>query len=308
MSSDTLTTAKDAIEQTVREGYDFAGMMQDFIEKRGFNLLMGLLVLAIGILMARKVKNFVRIMMLRSKMDSSAVGFLSQILYFALLIAIGISALGTMGFPTNSFVAAVGGLGIAVGLALQGNLSNLASGILILIFKPFRVGEFIEGSGVSGTVEEIQIMSTILYTVDYKRVIIPNSKLTSENVINYSFSDDRRITFHFDIDYHSDHNKAMQIIRDIFIQDQEVMDEPQPLVAIKEFVDHSLRIVAIPWVKNEHYWDVYYRVMQEVKEGFDEAGIQRPISKAIYITETSRKQEDESGSSTKADGEKRGSR
>lgn len=271
-----VDTAKAQLTEVVNEGFDWIAAVQRFIEKRGLDILAGCILLLVGIFVARKVRVLVKAMMSKSKIDSSAVSFLSQIIYFGLLVVIGINALGMMGFETSSMVAALGGFGIALGLALQGNLSNLASGILILIFKPFRVGEYIEGSGVSGTVEEIQIMSTILYTVDYKRVIIPNSKLTSENVINYSFSDDRRITFHFDIDYESDEKRAMAILSEVFAEDEQIMKEPQPLIAIKGFVDHAVQIVAIPWVKNEDYWDVYYRVMGKVKERFDAEGIRRP--------------------------------
>lgn len=276
-----VDTAKTQLTEVVNEGFDWIEAIQKFIEKRGMDILAGLILLVVGIFIARKIRVIVKVMMTKSKVDSSAVSFLSQVVYFGLIALIVINALGLMGFETSSMVAALGGFGIALGLALQGNLSNLASGMLILIFKPFRVGEYIEGSGVAGTVEEIQIMSTILYTVDYKRVIIPNSKLTSENVINYSFSDDRRITFNFDIDYESDEKKAMSILAQIFAEDQQIMKDPQPLIAVKGFVDHAVTIVAIPWVKNEDYWDVYYRVMGKVKERFDEAGIERPRQRMV---------------------------
>lgn len=287
MAEETVVdTAKEQLAETVQEGYNLAEMAKNFMERYGFNILAGILIFLVGIFIAKKIKALSGKMMAKSKIDNSAVSFLSQIIYFVLLVIISISALGTMGFPTNSFVAAVGGFGIALGLALQGNLSNLASGILILIFKPFRVGEFIEGSGVSGTVQEIQIMSTILYTLDMKKVIIPNSKLTSENVTNFSFSDKRRVMFRLDIDYLADHKKAMALIKEIFHKDPQILQDPEPLVVINEIVDHRVGILAVPWVKNQDYWDVYYRVMEQVKEAFDREGIGRPVQKVLHIRET----------------------
>lgn len=282
MNNENVTeAAKEQLTEVVHEGINLIEIFKDFVEKHGFKVLSGLILLFVGIFLAKKIRRLIQKMMRKSAVDASAISFLSQILYFAMLVIIGINALGIMGFPTSSLVAAVGGFGIALGLALQGNLSNLASGILILIFKPFRVGDFIEAYEASGTVHEIQMMSTILYTLDFKKIIVPNSKLTSENVINFSSSDERRISFIFEIDYESDHRKALALLEEIFQKEEKIMDDPAPLVAIKNFSAQGVQITAVPWVKNEDYWEVYHRVMRQVKEAFDEAGIERPLQKFI---------------------------
>lgn len=240
----------------------------------GMNILIGLAIFIIGRYIAHYIRRLSKKIMNKSNVDPSAVGFISQIIYFLLLIIVAIAALGRVGVPTNSFVAAVGAIGLAIGLSLQNNLSNFASGILILVFKPFRVGDFIEASGVSGSVNEIQIMNTILYSVDNRKIIIPNSKLTSDNVVNFSAALDRKITLNLEIDYNSDYKKAIQIIKTIFIEDPDIYDDPEPTVALKEFGERGIKIFALPGVKNENYWAAYYRIMERIKDDFDENGIE----------------------------------
>lgn len=240
----------------------------------GMDIIIGLAIFLVGRYIARYIRKLSKKVMNKSNVDPSAVGFISQIIYFLLLTIVAIAALGKIGVPTNSFVAGIGAIGLAIGLSLQNNLSNFASGILILVFKPFKVGDFIEASGLSGSVSEIQIMNTILYSVDNKKVIIPNSKLTSDNVVNFSSALDRKIPLNIDIDYSSDYKKAIQIIKTIFIEDPDIYNDPEPIVALKEFGERGLKIFALPGVKNENYWAVYYRIMEKIKDEFDANGIQ----------------------------------
>ena len=250
----------------------------------GMNIIIGLTIFVVGRYIAHHIRKLSKKIMNKSNVDPSAVGFISQIIYFILLIIVAIAALGRIGIQTNSFVAAIGAIGLAIGLSLQNNLSNFASGILILVFKPFKVGDFIEASGVSGSVSEIQIMNTILYSIDNRKIIIPNSKLTSDNVVNFSSALDRKITLNIDIDYNADYKKAIQIIKTILIEDSDIYNDPEPIVALKEFGEKGLKIFALPGVKNENYWNAYYRIIERIKDEFDKNGITVPYPhRMVYM-------------------------
>ncbi len=271
--TDTVT---EEVQGAVEEGFNLMKTLKELFLAYGMDIATGILIFLVGFYIAKYVRSFSKRLMKKSNVDPSAIGFISQILYFIILIIVAIAALGRMGIPTNSFVAAIGALGLAIGLALQNNLSNFASGILILIFKPFKVGDFIEAAGVSGSVSEIQIMNTVLYSVDNRKIIVPNSKLTSENVINFSAAIDRKIQFMIEIDYTSDYKKAIELIKIIFKEDPDIYDEPEPTVALREFGESGIKIFALPTVKNENYWSAYYRVMQRIKDDFDANNIQIP--------------------------------
>ena len=266
----------DEVQTAVEESFNLMKTLKELFLAYGMDIIIGILIFLVGLYIARYVRNLSKRIMRKSNVDPSAIGFISQILYFLLLIIVAIAALGRIGVPTNSFVAAIGALGLAIGLALQNNLSNFASGILILIFKPFKVGDFIEAAGVSGSVNEIQIMNTILYSVDNRKIIIPNSKLTSENVVNFSSAIDRKIQLMIEVDYNSDYKKAIELIKAIFKEDPDIYDEPEPTVALREFGESGIKIFALPSVKNENYWNAYYRIMQRIKDDFDANGIQIP--------------------------------
>ena len=266
----------DEVKTAVEESFNLMKTLKELFLAYGMDIIIGIMIFLVGLYIARYVRNLSKRIMRKSNVDPSAIGFISQILYFLLLIVVAIAALGRIGVPTNSFVAAIGALGLAIGLALQNNLSNFASGILILIFKPFKVGDFIEAAGVSGSVNEIQIMNTILYSVDNRKIIIPNSKLTSENVVNFSSAIDRKIQLMIEVDYNSDYKKAIELIKAIFKEDPDIYDEPEPTVALREFGESGIKIFALPSVKNENYWNAYYRIMQRIKDDFDANGIQIP--------------------------------
>ncbi len=285
MNTETaVDTAAKEITQAVDKGFDFIDALKVVFMTYGINILIGIALLVIGIYISKKVRLFSKRVMRKSNIDPSAIGFISQLIYFMLVIIVGIAALGKMGINTNSFVAAIGALGLAIGLSLQNNLSNFASGILILIFRPFKVGDFIEASGVSGTVKEIQIMTTYLETIDKKTIIIPNSKLTSENVINYSYSAERRIPLTIEISYESDYKKAIAILKGIFEEEVDILKDPPYTVELKEFGASAVKLYALPAVKNENYWPVYYRVMSKVKDRFDENNIEIPYpQRVVYI-------------------------
>ncbi|MBP2027462.1 small conductance mechanosensitive channel [Acetoanaerobium pronyense] len=281
MNESTLEVVTEEIANTVNYGFDFMDALKAMLIAYGGNIIIGLLILVIGIYIAKKGRNISKRLMKRSNVDPSAVGFISQILYFIIIIMVVIAALGRVGVPTNSFVAAIGALGLAVGLSLQNNLSNFASGILILIFKPFKVGDFIEAAGVSGTVDEILIMNTVLYALDNRKIIVPNSKLTSENVSNFSAAENRKMPLTLDISYESDYKKAIEIIKAIFKEEIDIFDDPEPVVVLREFADNSMRIFALPWVKNQNFWAVHGRVMQRIKDEFDANNIEIPYPQTV---------------------------
>ena len=281
MNETTLEVVTEEIVNTVNYGFDFMDALKAMLIAYGGNIIIGLLILVIGIYIAKKGRNISKRLMKRSNVDPSAVGFISQILYFIIIIMVVIAALGRIGVPTNSFVAAIGALGLAVGLSLQNNLSNFASGILILIFKPFKVGDFIEAAGVSGTVDEILIMNTVLYALDNRKIIVPNSKLTSENVSNFSAAENRKMPLTLDISYESDYKKAIEIIKAIFKEEIDIFDDPEPVVVLREFADNSMRIFALPWVKNQNFWAVHGRVMQRIKDEFDANNIEIPYPQSV---------------------------
>ncbi len=284
-TAETVTeTVTTEVQTAVKEGFDLVKSLKALFMTYGINILIGILIFLLGLYVARYIRGLSKKIMTKSNVDPSAIGFISQILYFLIIIIVAIAALGRIGVPTNSFVAAIGALGLAIGLALQNNLSNFASGILILIFKPFKVGDFIEAAGTAGSVSEIQIMNTILYSVDNRKIIVPNSKLTSENVVNFSSATDRKISLMIDVDYNSDYKKAIQIIKDIFKEDPEILDDPEATVGLREFGDSALRIFALPWVKNENYWTAYYRIMERIKDEFDANGIEIPYPhRMVYM-------------------------
>lgn len=281
MNETTLEVVTEEIVNTVNYGFDFMDALKAMLISYGGNIIIGLLILVIGIYIAKKGRNISKRLMKRSNVDPSAVGFISQILYFIIIIMVVIAALGRIGVPTNSFVAAIGALGLAVGLSLQNNLSNFASGILILIFKPFKVGDFIEAAGVSGTVDEILIMNTVLYALDNRKIIVPNSKLTSENVSNFSSAENRKMPLTLDISYESDYKKAIEIIKAIFKEEIDIFDDPEPVVVLREFAANSMRIFALPWVKNQNFWAVHGRVMQRIKDEFDANNIEIPYPQSV---------------------------
>ena len=192
--------------------------------------------------------------------------------------------LNQVGIPTTSFVAAFGAFGLGIGLALQNNMSNLASGLLILIFKPFRAGHYIEVGDITGSVTSIQFMNTIVTTRDQKRVYIPNSILTSQSVTNYSYMTERMIPFVFDIGYNNDHHEAIRILKDVFAKDKRILNAKYMEIGISEFGDNSVRISAFAEVKTSQFLEVRYSIMSDVKDAFDKHGIDIPYpQRVVYI-------------------------
>ena len=243
----------------------------------GIRVIAALAIFVIGRWVAKGLRRFVRKMMTRSKVDPTLISFVVNLAYVAMLAFVIIAALNQLGIQTASFIAILGAAGLAIGLALQGSLSNFAAGVLMIIFRPFKVGDFIEGAGVAGTVEEIQIFTTQLKTPDNKTIIIPNSNITGDNIINYSAKGTRRVDMVFGIGYEDDIDKARQIILDVVGRDARVMKDPAPVVLLSDLADSSVNFNTRVWSKADDYWGVYFDTMEAVKKRFDAEGVSIPF-------------------------------
>ena len=258
--------------------------LREWFFSQAGNILLALIIFFVGRYIIRWIKTLAVRVMKRANYDTAAMGFVSQIINYVLLVGLLLVCLNQVGVPTTSFVAAFGAFGLGIGLALQNNMSNLASGLLILIFKPFRAGHYIEVGDITGSVTSIQFMNTIVTTRDQKRVYIPNSILTSQSVTNYSYMTERMIPFVFDIGYNNDHHEAIRILKDVFAKDKRILNAKYMEIGISEFGDNSVRISAFAEVKTSQFLDVRYSIMSDVKDAFDKHGIDIPYpQRVVYI-------------------------
>lgn len=252
--------------------------IQELFALFGLKIIVAILIFIIGQWIAKLVRNILeKILRRSSKVDNTLVDFLGNLTYVVLLIFIIIAALGQLGVQTASLVALLGAAGLAVGLALQGSLANFAAGILLIIFRPFKVEDFIEAAGVSGTVEKIEIFTTQIVTLDNKTVIIPNAKLTGDNIVNFTKKGIRRVDLVAGVSYGDDIDKVKEAINEVLNSDDRILDDPPPHVAVSEMADSSVNFVVRPWVKAEDYWDVYFSVTENIKKNFDAKGITIPF-------------------------------
>ncbi len=242
----------------------------------GLKLIGAILIFIIGRIAAKVFGKIVEKVMNSRKIDPTIVNFVGNLTYIALLAFVIIAALSQLGIQTTSFVAILGAAGLAIGLALQGSLANFASGFLMIIFRPFKVGDYIEGAGTAGIVENIQIFTTQLKTPDNKTVIIPNSSLTGGNIVNWTAKGTRRVDLTAGIGYDDDIDKAKSILMNILQNDPRVLKDPAPTVAVAELADSSVNFVVRPWVAIEDYWDVYFDTTEKIKKEFDKSGVSIP--------------------------------
>lgn len=240
-------------------------------------VLYALAILILGIWVSRRVRNLLNKVMAKKSVDPAVTSFVSSLIYYGLVAFVVVAALSEVGVATTSFVAILGAAGLAVGLALQGSLSNFASGVLILIFKPFRIGDFVEIAGTSGTVKKIQVFTTELATPDNKQVIVPNSQAMGGTITNYSAHDTRRVDMVFGISYQDDIDKASGILRSIVDDDERILKDPEVKIAVSALADSSVNFVVRPWVKKEDYWNVFFDVTEAVKKRFDAEGVSIPF-------------------------------
>jgi small conductance mechanosensitive channel len=242
----------------------------------GVKILAAVAVFIIGRWVAKLMRRIVDKVMGKRSVDPTIGKFVANLTYIALLTFFILAALGLLGIQTTSFIAVIGAAGLAIGLALQGSLANFAAGFLLIIFRPYKVGDYIEGGGTAGTVEAIQLFTTQLASPDNKTIIVPNSKMTGDNIVNYSTKGTRRVDMVFGIGYEDDIDKARNIITEILSQDERILKDPPTNIAVSELADSSVNFIARPWVNAADYWNVYFETTEKVKKRFDAQGISIP--------------------------------
>lgn len=291
IAENTADTAQQAahvvqadVQNQVTQSVTTLDQFKEFLLNHGPDVIYAIIIFIVGRYVARGFKNLAVRMMTHANYDHTVITFVSQLIYYAIMALVLLSALNKAGIPTNSFLAAFGDFGLAVGLALQNNLSNFASGLLILIFKPFKAGDWIAVGGVEGSVKGIQMMNTAITTKDNKTIFIPNSIITSSQVTNSSYQEDRYITFFFDIGYQNDHHKAIALLKQVFQEDKRILNADTLEIGIREFAENSVRIAAFPRVAKADYYPVYYDIMSKVKDTFDANGIDIPYpQRVVYV-------------------------
>jgi small conductance mechanosensitive channel len=243
----------------------------------GMKLAASIAIFLIGRWLAHLVIKMVRKALAKTDMEDTLEKFLCNILNVILMLVVVIATIGALGVETTSLLAVLGAAGLAIGLALQGSLSNFASGVLIVAFRPYKVGDFIEGGGVSGTVDEVQIFTTVLKTPDNKKVIVPNSQIMDSTITNYSAHETRRVDLVVGCGYGDDIDKVYSVLKDIIDRDDRILSEPAPSIALNTLGDSSVNFNVRPWVNKADYWDVYNDVTEQVKRRFDQEGLNIPF-------------------------------
>lgn len=250
----------------------------DMAVQAGKSILIALAIFIVGRFIIGVLNRMVARMLEKRKVDITIQTFLKSLVNILLTTILIVSVVGALGINTTSIAALLASAGVAVGMALSGNLQNLAGGLIILMFKPFKVGDFIEAQGTSGTVNAIQIFHTILTTSDNKQVFIPNGALSSNTVVNYSREATRRIEWIFNIDYGVDLTKAESIVQDLIKQDKRIQSTPEPLIALHALASSSVNIVVRVWVAGTDYWSVYFDMNKNVYNEFNKQGINFPFA------------------------------
>ena len=255
----------------------FIQVLQDLVTRFGLNIIAAIVVFVTGRWVAKISRRLVRRLMSNSNVDPTLNSFVATLAYYSVITFAVIAALNRLGIQTASLIAILGAAGLAVGLALQGSLSNFAAGVLIIIFRPFNVGDLIEAADVLGTVQEIQLFTTDLLTLDNKRVTVPNSNLTGGNIINYTVTGKLRVDTVIGVAYDANIDHVKRVISEVLNADPAVLKDPEPTVAVLELADSSVNFAVRPWAKPEDYWTVYFNTYENVKKRLDAEGISIPF-------------------------------
>ncbi len=261
-------------QETVQQVVDSAIPM---VTTYGMRIIGAVLILVIGRIVSSLVGRLVKKALLRAKVEASLVGFLVSLTKIGVIVFAVIAALAKFGVETTSFVAVMGAVGFAIGFALQGSLSNFAAGVMILLFKPIKVGDLVETSGYLGTIKNIGLFVTEMDTLDNRLIIIPNGKLTSDVINNVNANGLRRVDMTAGISYDDDMNLAKKLCMEVMVNHPHVLNEPVPVTAISEMGDSSVNLIVRPWTHPDYYWDVWFDVTQGIKEAFDANGISIPF-------------------------------
>jgi len=259
---------------------DVSGLLNnvsELLSTWGLRVVGAIVVLIVGMMVARGVRSSVRKGLERTKLDATLVPFLSGLAYYLVAAFVVISVLGLFGIETTSLIAVLGAAGLAVGLALQGTLSNVSAGVMLLIFRPFRAGDFVETAGVAGSVKEIGIFSTTLATPDNVQIVVPNSAVYGETIKNYTANDTRRNDMVVGISYGDDIGVAIDTISRILAADARVLKDPAPVVAVSELADSSVNLVVRPWCTKDDYWQLRFDLTRQFKTELEAAGCSIPF-------------------------------
>ena len=243
----------------------------------GINVVIAIAIFYVGRMVISLVVRGLHKVMRRQEVDKTLETFVCNLVRMVLLVVVVIAAIGQIGIETTSFIAIFGAAGLAVGLALQGSLSNFAAGVLIVLFRPYRVGDFIEAAGINGSVEQVQILTTILKTGDNKQVIVPNGQIMDSIITNYSANDTRRVDMVVGVSYDDDLDKVRDTIKELIAAEDRILDEPACTIAVSALADSSVNFVVRPWVKTPDYWGVMFDLTEAIKKRFDKDGITFPF-------------------------------
>ena len=292
-SSEAATEAANIdVTETVHEAADAVASMDpnrimEFLNNNGLdsttlvtlgkNLIVAILIYYIGRFIVRLVVGGLRRVMQRQNVEKTLETFVCNLVRIALMVMIIIAAIGALGIQTTSFIAIFGAAGLAIGLALQGSLSNFAAGVLIVLFRPYKVGDFVEAAGISGTVEQVQILTTILKTPDNKQIIVPNSQIMDSIITNYSANPTRRVDLTVGVSYDDDIDKVLATLRELVDAEERILKDPECLIKVQALADSSVNFVVRPWVNSADYWGVYFDLTEAIKKRFDQDGITFPF-------------------------------
>ena len=252
-----------------------------FLVTYGLRVIGAIVFLIVGRMIAGFVKNMVQKVLKSRGIDPAVCGFVGNLVYALAMVGVVIAVLGQFGVETASFVAVLGAAGFAIGFALQGSLSNFAAGVMILVFKPFRIGDFVDAAGVAGTVADIQLFNTILNTPDNVRIIVPNGQIYNGTIKNFSANDKRRVDFSFGIGYGASMQDAIATIKQLVDADSRIDREPEPFYGIGALADSSVNITVRVWCNKADYWGIKFDLTKQVKEAFDAKDIEIPFPQQV---------------------------
>ncbi|WP_439238399.1 mechanosensitive ion channel family protein [Lonepinella sp. BR2919] len=277
----TETAQLDVVGETSKilndvSNMDFATLLNEWIIPYGTKILLAIVIFYVGKYISKIISNLLGRAVLISTKDEMLQSFVRSIGYFLLLLITVIAALSQLGINTSSLVALIGAAGLAIGLSLQNSLQNFAAGVMLLIFKPFNKGDFIEAAGTTGVVHQMGLLMLELRTGDNKTVLVPNGKVFADSITNYSLNELRRVDLTFDISYESNIKQAKDVLADILAKNTLVLKDPEPVIAVGALEASSVQLITRSWVKNSDYWSVYWALLEEVKLAFDAAGITIP--------------------------------
>ncbi len=261
---------------SIENANDYSALAIEYGTEYGIKIVGAILIFIIGKMIARSLSNIVSTLMTKAKVDETLVSFVSASVYFILLLLVMLASVSNLGVETTSFVAIFASMGIAVGLALKDSIANVGAAVLIIVFRPFKIGDFVDAGGASGTVESINMFSTVLCPVDNRTIIVPNGAIVAGNITNFSMKDVRRVDHTIGIGYDDDIKLAKEVLYEVIKADSRTLSDPEPLVAVAELADSSVNFTFRAWVKSGDYWPAHFELLEEAKYALDAKGINIP--------------------------------